>query len=164
MQPALIALQREHVVSYFIENFLRYFTLASRGVHGDDGGEDVSELIIRRRTVPKGQETVQKFQSLLAEKGYRHPVIGPRQHGAERQKQDFLRRISRPLELARIFKFFYMIKKTICWPAPSENSAMAAMLLCANQKITYGFSANPICHLNFHAIALPKCRRSAPNR
>jgi hypothetical protein len=67
-----------------------------------EGGEDIAEVVMRRRAGEKRQETAEEFALLAAEPGDIDEGFGSRQHREERQQQYLIERIHHLAALAMV--------------------------------------------------------------
>ena len=67
---------------------------------GVQRGEDIAEVIVRRRAIPERPEAAQKLKLLDAEAGDIGEGLRPGQHGEQTQQQDLIERIGHLAGLA----------------------------------------------------------------
>jgi hypothetical protein len=69
---------------------------------GVEGGEDIAEVVVRRRAVAKRTEPPQKRQLLAPEAGNIDEGLRPGQHREQTQQQHLLERVRNLATLARV--------------------------------------------------------------
>ena len=74
-------------------------------------GEDIAELIMRRRAIGKRPEPAQKRELLRPEAGDFHEALGPRQDRQQAQQQHLIKRVDHLATLPRVRQRPKMIQK-----------------------------------------------------
>ena len=78
---------------------------------GVEGGEDVAEVIVRRRAVAKRPEPAQQLDLLLAEPRDIDEGLRPRQHRQQAQQQHLGKRIDHLAGLARVRQILEIVQE-----------------------------------------------------
>ena len=78
---------------------------------GVERGQDVAEMIVRRRAVLERPEAAQKLELLAAEQGDIDEGLGPGQHREQAQQQDLVERVGHLALLARVLQVLEMTQK-----------------------------------------------------
>jgi hypothetical protein len=83
---------------------------AALELFGIERGEQVAQLVVRRRAVLEGAKAAQRLKLLLAELGDLHPALGGGQHGHQAKQQHLVERIPYLAGLARVFEALEMLQ------------------------------------------------------
>ena len=127
---------------------------------GIERGENIAEMIVRRRPVAKPPEAAQQFQLLLAEAGDIDEGLRPSQHGEQTQQQHFVERIDHLAGLAVVRQIAEMTQKT-------NRLSQRAAVRCrpfhrrppkVDPEDHHRFSVSPLCH----ALPSPDCPEALP--
>jgi len=122
---------------------------------GVEGGEDIAEVVVRRRPVAKRTEPPQKRQLLAPEAGNIDEGLRPGQHREQTQQQHLVERIHHLAALARVGQIVQIPEKDGCL----ENRATVRCHVIhrrpprIDSEDRYGFSIPALCH----ALPSPDC-------
>ena len=119
-------------------------------------GEDVAEMIMRRRPACERPKAAQESELLLAKTRDVGEGLGPCQYGQQAQEQDLVERINDLARLPMVRHVFEISKKN---RRLGQRRAITSRLshrtiLRPESEDVDRFSSNPFCHLLLHPIAL----------
>ena len=119
-------------------------------------GEDVAEMIMRRRPACERPKAAQESELLLAKTRDVGEGLGPCQYGQQAQEQDLVERINDLARLPMVRHVFEISKKN---RRLGQRRAITSRLshrtiLRPEAEDVDRFSSNPFCHLLLHPIAL----------
>ena len=126
-------------------------------LRGVKHGQNVAEVIMRRRAVEKRPEPAQQIELLLAKARDINERLRPRQHRQKAQQQHLRERIDHLAGLPRVRQILEIVQENNRLverrqlripPAPS------LVLPNPNQETTTDFSTPSVCHELLHPIAL----------
>jgi hypothetical protein len=122
---------------------------------GVNRGEDVAQVIVRRRPIAKRPEAAQKRELLHPEPGDIDKGLGPGQHCEQRQQKHLVERIHHLAALARVRQIVKIAQKNNCFSkGRTIRPGVHLRTPPSNQKGLDGFRASRLCHPLLRPIAL----------
>ena len=121
-------------------------------------GEDVAEMIVRRRAVEERTEAPEQVEFHATEPGNIDEGFGPGQHREQCQQEHFLERIHHLAALAPVRHIFEIIEK---YNRFGKRAAVCRHFVHgrppkANPEGRHRFNVLAICHVLLHPIAVRK--------
>src|SRR5436190_419714 len=122
---------------------------------GVNRGEDVAQVIVRRRPIAKRPEAAQQRELLRPEPGDIDEGLRPGQHREQRQHKHLVERIHHLAALARVRQIVKIAQKNNCFSkGPTIRRGVHPRNPPSNQKGLDGFRASRLCHPLLRPIAL----------
>lgn len=129
-------------------------------------GENIAQMVVRRRAVLERPEATQKINLLLAEPRDIGEGLRSRQHGEQAQEQDLVERIDNFPGLSAIRHIFEIGKKSLRLRQGLDirSARVHPNPLQIESEDSDRVSSNAACHLLLHPIALGRLARCRGRR
>src|SRR6202011_2268963 len=122
---------------------------------GIERGQDVTQVVVRRRAVLERTEAAQQRELLGPEQRDLGEALCTRQHRKQTQQQDLIERIGNLALLARVLEVFEIPQKdNRLVECRTVRSAVHGRRPSCESEDRHGFSTSDVCHALLHPIAL----------
>ena len=125
---------------------------------GVERGQDIAEVIVRRRAILERAEAAQKLELLVAEEGDIDEGLRPGQHREQTQQQHLVERVRHLALLARVRQILEMTQKNnrLVKCRTVRRRVVHRRPPPIESRIAIDFSTSAVCHVLLHPIALTK--------